>query len=115
MMIAAPTATEEITPQRLAELLGSDADFLLVDCRELDEWHFNRIEGARHMPLSAFPEAARALLNDPNKALVIYCHHGIRSLHATRWLRNQGCAAVFSMQGGIARWSAEIDASVPIY
>lgn len=115
MMIADPTVTEEISPQRLAELLESDAGFLLIDCRELDEWHFNRIGGARHLPLSAFPEAARTLLHDPAQAMVIYCHHGIRSLHATRWLRQQGCAQVFSLQGGIARWSADIDESVPTY
>ena len=115
MMVADPTATEEISPQRLSELLDTGADFFLIDCRELDEWHFNRIEGAHHVPLSEFPEAARSLLHDRDQSMVIYCHHGIRSLHATRWLRHQGCAAVFSMQGGIARWSAEIDASVPTY
>lgn len=115
MMIADPTATEEISPQRLAELLEMGADFLLIDCRELDEWHFNRIEGARHVPHSEFPGAARSLLHNPDQSMIIYCHHGIRSLHATRWLRHQGCAAVFSMRGGIARWSEEIDASVPTY
>lgn len=115
MMIADPTTTEEISPQRLAELLESGAEFLLIDCRELDEWHFNRIERGRHVPLSQFPDAARSLLQDPDQSMVIYCHHGIRSLHATRWLRHQGCAAVFSLCGGIARWSLEIDETVPIY
>lgn len=114
-MIADPSLTEEISPQRVADLLESGTDFLLIDCREIDEWYFNRIKGARHLPLSEFPEATRALLQDTANTMVIYCHHGIRSLHATRYLRHQGCASVFSMQGGIARWSAEIDSSVPTY
>lgn len=115
MMLPAPEISEEISPQLLHELLEQEHDLLLIDCRELDEWHFNRIEGARHVPLSEFPEAARSLLNAPDRSMVIYCHHGIRSLHATRWLRHHGCAKVFSMQGGIAAWSAEIDPKVPTY
>ena len=115
MMLPDPAHSEEISPQLLHELLETEPDFVLIDCRELDEWHYNRIEGARHVPLSQFPEAARSLLNTPEKSMVIYCHHGIRSLHATRWLRHHGCAKVFSMQGGIAAWSAEIDSSVPNY
>ena len=114
-MLLDPANSEEVSPQLLHELLENKVDILLIDCRELDEWHFNRIEGARHVPLSQFPDAARALLNAPDKAMVIYCHHGIRSLHATRWLRHHGCAKVFSLQGGIAAWSAEIDPLVPTY
>jgi adenylyltransferase/sulfurtransferase len=114
-MLPDPLNSEEISPHLLSELLENNYDLLLIDCRELDEWHFNRIEGARHVPLSQFPDAARALVNAPDQSMVIYCHHGIRSLHATRWLRHHGCATVFSMQGGIAAWSAEIDPLVPTY
>ncbi|TAE89605.1 MAG: rhodanese, partial [Verrucomicrobia bacterium] len=44
-----------------------------------------------------------------------YCHHGVRSLHATHWLRQQGMHSVFSLEGGIHRWALEIDSSVPLY
>lgn len=114
-MLPDPSVSEEVSPQLLAELLENHHALQLIDCRELDEWHFNRIEGARHMALSQFPHAARSLLRTPDEAMVIYCHHGIRSLHATRWLRQQGCPNVFSLQGGIAHWSADIDPSVPTY
>jgi rhodanese-related sulfurtransferase len=47
--------------------------------------------------------------------MVIYCHHGIRSLNATRWLRSHGLSQVFSMSGGIHQWSNDIDPAVPLY
>lgn len=115
MMLPDSSVSEEISPQQLAEMLESTEVFTLIDCRELDEWHFNRIEGARHFPLSKFPEIAQSLLPQSESPMVVYCHHGMRSLHATRWLRQQGCHHVFSLQGGIATWSAEIDPSIPCY
>jgi rhodanese-related sulfurtransferase len=47
--------------------------------------------------------------------IVLFCHHGIRSLDAAAWLRSQDLAGAKSMEGGIDRWSAEIDPSVPRY
>ena len=110
-----PQTTEEISPRQLKKLIDDAEDFLLIDCREDDEWQFNRITPAKHFSLSHFAEKGQFLLTTGAKNMVIYCHHGIRSLHATRWLRAHGFAQVFSMSGGIDQWSNEIDASVPRY
>ena len=42
---------------------------------------------------------------DPDAHIVVYCHHGVRSLNVTNWLRQQGFEKVQSMRGGIAAWS----------
>jgi rhodanese-related sulfurtransferase len=47
--------------------------------------------------------------------LVVYCHHGARSLQVAHWLREQGIQACQSMMGGIDRWSLEVDPTVPRY
>ena len=47
--------------------------------------------------------------------VVVFCHHGIRSLQVVNWLHEQGVTNCLSMAGGIDRWSAEIDAGVPRY
>ena len=114
-MLPDPTDSEEISPQQLAQLLAESANICVVDCREADEWGFNKIEGAKHWPLSKFPGLGPALLESTDSPMVIYCHHGVRSLHLTRWLRHQGRREVYSMQGGIDRWSREIDLGVPLY
>ena len=107
--------SEEISPLQLQAMRQANEAMRLIDCREMDEWEYNRIEGARHVPMSQFPAAAQTLLSQADQPMVIYCHHGVRSLHVTRWLRHHGCARVFSLRGGIHQWSMEIDASVPIY
>lgn len=107
-----PEAGMEISPARVCELLPAIArgEIALIDCREDDEWRFNRIEGARLVPLSGFGAAAL-----PEIPAIIYCHHGMRSLRATHHWRSRGHDQVWSMSGGIDRWSAEVDPSVPVY
>lgn len=86
----------------------------LIDCRERDEWDFNRLPDAAFLPLSRFSELAGAVIAE-DEPLIIYCHHGMRSLHATEWMRSRGHARCWSMKGGIQAWSDQIDPSVPTY
>ncbi|HEX9760018.1 MAG TPA: rhodanese-like domain-containing protein [Candidatus Acidoferrales bacterium] len=103
----------EIDPREVKARLDRGEKFLLVDVRQQWEHEMCRIEGARLIPLSTVPEHLSAL--DAAHDVVLYCHHGKRSLDATVWLRQQGVEGARSMAGGIARWSAEIDPSVPQY
>lgn len=106
---------EEISAGETALRLA-EGSILLVDCREPDEHATTRIEGAKLVPLSTwsdvFPAAFPA---DKNTPIVIHCHHGMRSLRATRFLRQNGYAAARSMAGGIEAWSLEVDPAVPRY
>jgi rhodanese-related sulfurtransferase len=47
--------------------------------------------------------------------LLILCHHGVRSLQVTMWLRARGIENCYSVAGGIDRWSREVDESVARY
>ncbi len=107
-----PASGSELTPAQVADLLPAIArgEIDLVDCREDDEWRINRLPGARLVPLSRFGEAPL-----PDKPVILYCHHGMRSLRAATHWRSRGHEPVWSMAGGIHRWSSEIDASVPVY
>ncbi len=87
----------------------------LIDCRELDEWHICKIDGAELIPLSQFMDLARLKLSDKSQHLIVYCHHGVRSMRATLWLRQQGYENAQSMRGGIDLWSELIDPAVPRY
>lgn len=107
-----PESGMELTPAQVDDLLPAirAGEIELIDCREDDEWRFNRIEGARLVSLSRFAEAAI-----PERPAILYCHHGMRSLRATAYWRSRGQDRVWSMTGGIDRWSAEIDPEVPVY
>jgi adenylyltransferase/sulfurtransferase len=84
-----------------------------VDVREPHEWDIGRIEGARLAPLSSFAEALRSL--DSARDVVVYCKSGVRSAKAVRQLRAAGFRRVWNLEGGILRWSEEIDPTVPRY
>jgi adenylyltransferase/sulfurtransferase len=90
---------------------GEDVD--LVDVRERHEWEIARIEGARLAPLSSFAEALRSF--GGARDVVLYCRTGVRSARAVRQLREAGLTRVWNLEGGILRWSEEIDPSVPRY
>ena len=89
--------------------------FLLVDCRENDEYQLVHIAGARLMPLSELASRLAELEPYRNQPIVVHCHHGGRSLKAATWLREQGFRKAQSMAGGIDSWSIEIDPSLPRY
>ncbi len=112
-----PKTSMEVSPELVNELADQIAagDCLLVDCREQDEWDFNRISGARLAPLSAFATEAASLVANDNLPCIIYCHHGMRSLRAVEWLRSHGHDQSWSMRGGIEAWSERIDPEVPRY
>ena len=105
----------EIEPQEVHHLLKSDDQILLLDCRTAAEHEIARIEPAMLIPLQEMSIRTDELEPWRERSIVVYCHHGSRSLIITRLLRHLGFEDVRSMNGGIDRWSTEIDSSVPLY
>jgi rhodanese-related sulfurtransferase len=106
----------EISAEELKKLLAADrkGSFVLLDVREPWEQEEARIEGSILMPMGDVPVRAHQEL-DPESHIVAICHHGVRSMSVTAWLREQGFDQAQSLRGGIDAWSAKIDPSVPRY
>jgi rhodanese-related sulfurtransferase len=103
----------QISVQDLNARLARGEKILLVDVREPQEYNLCRLPGATLIPLGSLPASLNTLLDADE--VVLYCHHGMRSLDAAVWLRQQGVESAKSMAGGIERWSTEIDPSMPRY
>jgi rhodanese-related sulfurtransferase len=103
----------EITPAEVKQRLDRGEKLVLIDVRELWEFSVCRIEGAKLIPMGTVPANLQAL--DTDDEIVVYCHHGVRSLDVAVWLRGQGVEGAKSLAGGIERWSVEIDPNVPRY
>ena len=112
-----PDETEEVSPQQVAAWLATGAADrpMVIDCREAEELELCQIEGAEWIPLGQFPERLAHFRGFADRGVVVSCHHGMRSLRATRFLRQQGVARAFSMSGGIDAWSCQVDPKVPRY
>jgi len=98
-----------------ARLADPAAAPLLLDCRTPDEHAVARIAGAVLIPMQELPDRVAELDAHRDRPIIVHCHHGMRSLRVTRWLRERGFPAAQSMAGGIDAWSTEIDPAVPKY
>jgi len=106
----------EITPGEVKKKLDSGDRLFLIDVRQPEEHQIARINGSQLIPMNTVPAAIQQLEAQSDEGtLVVFCHHGVRSLNVVNWLRAQGIADCQSMSGGIDRWSLEIDLSVPRY
>jgi rhodanese-related sulfurtransferase len=103
----------EISPTEAATLI-SEGKAKLIDVREPWELATAHVQGSLDMPMGDVPARAHQEL-DPDERLVVMCHHGMRSMNVTVWLRNQGYEQAQSLRDGIEAWSAEVDATVPRY
>jgi rhodanese-related sulfurtransferase len=106
-------ADYEIAPETLRKRLAEPNPPLLLDVRRHDEVAVCSLAGSVHLPMDELQDRLAEL--DPEKETVVYCHHGVRSLSVTVFLRNQGFRSVSSLSGGIDRWSALVDPSIPRY
>ena len=103
----------EITPLELAARLRDGADLDLIDVREPSEWEVARLPGARLVPLGTLAASLATL--DSAREIVVMCRSGQRSANAARQLQAAGFRKVRNLAGGILRWSAEVDPTVPRY
>ena len=108
-----PLTRDEITVQDLKQRLDKKTDFTLLDVRNPDEFSIGRIGQPKLIPLHELPQRFNEVPRD--KPVIIYCHHGVRSLRAAHLLHQKGFADVKSLHGGINAWSEKIDPSVPRY
>jgi adenylyltransferase/sulfurtransferase len=103
----------QISTKQVNERIKRGDKLLLVDVREPWEYDLCKIPGAKSIPLGTLPANLNTLLDADE--VICYCHHGMRSLDAAVWLRQQGVESAKSMAGGIERWSVEVDPNVPRY
>ena len=104
----------EIDPTEVKRRLDAGEKIRLVDVREPFEHQQAHIPGAELIPMRSVSQSLESL-RAGTAQLVLFCHHGMRSLQVAEWLRRQGFEDAVSMAGGINRWSLEIDPTVPRY
>ncbi len=105
----------EIDCRTVKSRLDSGESFLLLDCREQNEWDHVHIEGAELLPMSELQDRVTELDDHRSTEIIVYCHHGSRSLQVAIWLQRQGFNSVLNMSGGIDKWAEEIDCSMARY
>src|SRR5262249_35565511 len=98
----------------LKRKLNASEPVHLLDVRQAWEHEIAALPNSQLVPLHELPARVSEVQPARGALLVVYCHHGIRSLSAAHFLERAGLPAV-SLAGGIDAWSHEIDPQVPRY
>jgi rhodanese-related sulfurtransferase len=104
----------QISPLELKRWLDAGQPVFLLDVRQPEEHAYCALPGSVLIPLGELPTRLEELEPAAGATVVVYCHHGVRSLSGAAILRQAGIDAV-SLAGGIDRWSLTVDPSVPRY
>jgi rhodanese-related sulfurtransferase len=106
----------EISPPELAALLKGPAEQqpALLDVRFPEEHAYVALPGSVLIPLPELEERAAELEPLRGRPVVVYCHHGVRSLDGAAYLRALGFEAA-SLRGGIDLYARAVDPGLPRY
>lgn len=104
----------EITVEAYKALRNGEDAPVLLDVREPWEIATASLPGSVNIPMGDIPSRAHAEL-DPDRPVVVMCHHGARSLSVAMWLRREGFEQAQSLAGGIEQWSRAVDPGVARY
>jgi rhodanese-related sulfurtransferase len=102
----------EITTEELKSLFDRGEAPALIDVREPREHAICALPGSRLIPLRELPRRLDEV--DAEREVILYCHHGVRSLQAAYFLTQNGFAAR-SLAGGIDAWAWRVDPAMPRY
>jgi rhodanese-related sulfurtransferase len=103
----------QIDGPTLDRIRHSDQSVTVLDVRESWEYAICAIPGSINVPLSTLPHNLNRLSADG--PLVVLCHHGMRSMQAVAWLRQNGFENATNLQGGIDAWARQVDTSMATY
>lgn len=103
----------QLAPHELQAWRARGRSIQLVDVREPWEYTAVHLDGAVLVPLGEVVDRVQEL--DATRPTVVYCHHGARSQAAATWLAGQGFREIWNLEGGIDRWSIEVDPALPRY
>jgi rhodanese-related sulfurtransferase len=105
----------QISPEELAQRLQEADPPKLLDVREPEEHQNAALPNSHLIPLGQLYQRAGEIEAWKEQEVVVYCHHGIRSLHAIAQLRSLGFQKLRNLAGGIDGWATSVDSTTPRY
>jgi adenylyltransferase/sulfurtransferase len=110
-----PETVEQISPRDLEARLATDPPPLILDVREPYEWEIGNLapQGARLIPMGEIRSRLEEIPRD--RAVVVFCHVGVRSAHVATILADEGFSDIANLTGGYLAWAEEVDPDLPRY
>ncbi|AMV39980.1 rhodanese-like domain-containing protein [Planctomyces sp. SH-PL62] len=121
MSTETPGPIAEVTATALRDRLAGAGPITLLDVREPHERAFAAIPvqaptGDLFIPMRKVPASLDAIREALDRGpVVVYCHHGVRSMRVAEWLAERGLNGVVNLRGGIDAWSIDVAPEIPRY
>jgi rhodanese-related sulfurtransferase len=106
-------AIADLDPAALKRLLDAPEAPLVLDVREDWEREAARLPGTLDIPMMQIPQRLAEIPRD--RAIVVMCHGGVRSLKVAHYLAQNGFSQVANLAGGIHAWACEVDPTIGTY
>ena len=104
-LVEAELHTPSIPPERLADWLASDDPPLVLDGRSPEEFAKMALPGGRSCPNAELPYRLEALLDRPDRPVVVNCAGRTRSIIGAQGLLNAGFTnPVYALENGTQGW-----------
>ncbi|MFK7794935.1 MAG: rhodanese-like domain-containing protein [Gammaproteobacteria bacterium] len=94
-------------------LQTTDTNPLLLDVREPWEYEKCYLENSQLVPMRQIPNTLNEF--DPDREIIVICHHGIRSRSVAAYLASNAFTQVVNLTGGIDAWAKYVDQSMATY
>lgn len=105
---------QNFTPKQLQQYLTeTDEAPLLLDVRERWEFEYCNIANSVLIPMGKLPDKLDEL--DPQKEIIIICHHGIRSRQMGYYMEQMGFKHIINLDGGVERWAEDVEPTMKRY
>lgn len=118
---------QQISPSQLADWIAERASAeasagsagserrkpLLLDVREPWEFEHCHLAGSVLMPMQTVPARFDEL--DVDAAVVVICHHGVRSMQVAVFLEHNGFDSIYNLVGGVNAWAHDVDPDMRKY
>lgn len=107
---------QSLSSRQLDEILTNQPDdIFLLDVREVSEVSICHLPQSIHIPMNLIPLYLDKIPDD--KMIIIYCHHGIRSLNVALYLIDNGFdeSQIYNLKNGIDDWAQNIDKTMIRY
>lgn len=101
-----------IRPEALKARLDQGESPFLLDVREPWEHQLVALPGSTLIPMGELPARLAEIPRD--QEVIVYCHHGVRSMQAGYFLVHHG-VQISNLFGGIDAWSLQADPKTPRY
>ena len=102
------------SPKQLQEYLAeSDEPPVLLDVREPWEFEYCSIKGSILIPMGELQHRLDEL--DPDKEIIMICHHGIRSRQMGYYMEQAGFNSITNLDGGVERWAEDVETTMKRY